>query len=155
MTAASGILLAAGAAVAVVLLPRVPRTPRRPAPRSAETSRPKGLRAMERQVGLARGSAGDLHERLCPLLRDIARDRLATAGIDLDRDPETAATALGRRIRQLRNARGWSQERLAEHASLDRSYIAGIEVGARNPSLKALDRLAVALHVRLVELFAE
>jgi len=95
VTAASGILLAAGAAVAVVLLPRVPRTPRRPAPRSAETSRPKGLRAMERQVGLARGSAGDLHERLCPLLRDIARDRLATAGIDLDRDPEAAELAVG------------------------------------------------------------
>ena len=95
MTAASGILLAAGAAVAVVLLPRVPRTPRRRAPRPAETPRPKGLRAMERQVGLARGSAGDLHERLCPLLRDIARDRLAAAGIDLDRDQETAATALG------------------------------------------------------------
>ena len=50
---------------------------------------------MERQVGLARGSAGDLHERLCPLLQDIARDRLATAGIDLDRDPETAEAALG------------------------------------------------------------
>lgn len=95
MTAASGILVAAGAAVAVVLLPRVPRTPRRRAPRPVEPPRPKGLRAMERQVGLAGGSAGDLHERLCPLLRDIARDRLATAGIDLDRDPETAAAALG------------------------------------------------------------
>jgi hypothetical protein len=101
VTAASGILLAAGAAVAVVLLPRVPRTPRGRAPRPAETPRPKGLRAMERQVGLARGSAGDLHERLCPLLRDIARDRLATAGIDLDRDPETAATALGPEIWEL------------------------------------------------------
>jgi hypothetical protein len=50
---------------------------------------------MERQVGLAGGSAADLHERLCPLLRDIARDRLATAGIDLDRDPQVAAEALG------------------------------------------------------------
>lgn len=50
-------------------------------------------------------------------------------------------------------AKGWSQERLAEHADLDRSYIAGIEVGARNPSLKALDRLAGALSVRLSELF--
>jgi hypothetical protein len=50
---------------------------------------------MERQVGLARGSAGDVHDRLAPLLRDIARDRLATAGIDLDRDPGVAAEALG------------------------------------------------------------
>jgi hypothetical protein len=50
---------------------------------------------MERQVGLARGSAGDVHDRLAPLLRDIARDRLMTAGIDLDRDPDVAAQALG------------------------------------------------------------
>ncbi len=53
----------------------------------------------------------------------------------------------------MRVAKGWSQERLAEHADLDRSYIAGIEVGARNPSLKALERLAGALSVRLSELF--
>ncbi len=66
---------------------------------------------------------------------------------------ETVATALGRRIRELRLAKEWSQERLAEHARLDRSYVAGIEVGARNPSLKALDQLATALSVRLSELF--
>ena len=95
MTVASGILVAAGAALAVALLPPVPRTHRRRSPKPVATPRPKGLRAMERQVGLARGSAGDLHERLCPLLQDIARDRLATAGIDLDRDPETAEAALG------------------------------------------------------------
>jgi transcriptional regulator with XRE-family HTH domain len=69
------------------------------------------------------------------------------------RHHETAASALGRRIRQLRNAKGWSQESLAEQADLDRSYIAGIEVGARNPSLKAIERLAGALSVRLSELF--
>lgn len=69
------------------------------------------------------------------------------------RHHETVATALGRRIRQLRQTRGWSQERLAEHAGLDRSYVAGIEVGARNPSLKALDQLATALSVKLSELF--
>ena len=95
MTAASAVLLAAGAVIAVALLPPVPRAQRRPRRRPAERARPKGLRAMERQVGMARGSAGDTHERLCPLLRDIARDRLATAGIDLDRDPEIAAQAVG------------------------------------------------------------
>ena len=69
------------------------------------------------------------------------------------RHRETVATVLGRRIRELRHTRGWSQERLAEHAGLDRSYVAGIEVGARNPSLKALDQLATALSVGLSELF--
>ncbi len=53
----------------------------------------------------------------------------------------------------MRQTEGWSQERLAEHARLDRSYVAGIEVGARNPSPKALDQLATALSVRLSELF--
>ena len=36
---------------------------------------------------------------------------------------------------------------------MDRSYIAGIEVGARNPSLKALERLAAALSVQLYDFF--
>jgi transcriptional regulator with XRE-family HTH domain len=55
----------------------------------------------------------------------------------------------------LRNARKWSQEDLAERCDLDRSYIAGIEVGARNPSLKALDRLADAFAIPLSQLFEE
>ena len=71
------------------------------------------------------------------------------------RRKETAVAALGRRVRALRDAKGWSQERLAEQAEMDRSYIAGIEVGARNPSVKALERLATALSVRLPELFDE
>ena len=69
------------------------------------------------------------------------------------RHQDTAATALGRRVRELRDAKGWSQERLAEEAEMDRSYIAGIEVGARNPSLKALERLAGGLRVPLRDLF--
>jgi len=50
---------------------------------------------------------------------------------------------------------GWSQERLAEEAALDRSYIAGIEVGSRNPSLKAIDRLSAALKVPISALFQD
>jgi hypothetical protein len=95
MTVTSAVLLAAGAVAAIALLPPVPRRQRRRRARSVDRPRPKGLSAMERQVGMARGSAGDVHERLSPLLREIARDRLATAGIDLDRDPEIAADAVG------------------------------------------------------------
>jgi len=67
---------------------------------------------------------------------------------------ETIATSLGRRIRQLRDEKSWSQERLAERADLDRSYIAGIEIGARNPSLRSLEKLAKALDVSPASLFA-
>jgi transcriptional regulator with XRE-family HTH domain len=50
--------------------------------------------------------------------------------------------ALGRRVRQLRETKGWTQETLAERAEIDRSYIAGIEAGLRNPSFKALTKIA-------------
>ena len=60
---------------------------------------------------------------------------------------------LGWRVRQLREAREWTQETLAGRAGLDRSYVAGIEAGLRNPSTKALAKLARALSVSLATLF--
>lgn len=63
------------------------------------------------------------------------------------RDP--LLRALGARVRQLRDAKGWTQEALAARAGLDRSYIAGIEAGLRNPSAKALARIAKGLGVNL------
>lgn len=36
---------------------------------------------------------------------------------------------------------------------MDRSYLAGIEVGSRNPSVKALERVALALSVPIGALF--
>lgn len=62
---------------------------------------------------------------------------------------ETSAKALGKRIRQLRRDRGWSQERLAEEASMHRTYMWGIERGVRNPSLRHLTCIADALGVSL------
>jgi transcriptional regulator with XRE-family HTH domain len=58
-------------------------------------------------------------------------------------------------LRELRDAKGWSQERLAEAAYLHRSYLAGIEVGARNPSVRSLLKIANALRVRVGDLFSE
>ncbi len=56
---------------------------------------------------------------------------------------------LGWRVRQLRESKGWTQEILAGRAGLDRSYVAGIEAGLRNPSTRALAKLARALGVTL------
>ena len=50
----------------------------------------------------------------------------------------------GQRVRNARIARGWTQEDLAEKASLDRTYIGGIERGERNPALLNLNKLASA-----------
>jgi transcriptional regulator with XRE-family HTH domain len=62
--------------------------------------------------------------------------------------------ALGVRVRQLREGKGWTQEGLADRAGLDRSYIAGIEAGLRNPSLRALARIAKGLGVSVADVVA-
>ncbi len=62
--------------------------------------------------------------------------------------------ALGRRIRQLRQAKGWSQERLADEADMHRTYMWGIEQGVRNPSIRHLTQVADALGVTLAGLFS-
>lgn len=69
------------------------------------------------------------------------------------RDP--LLRGLGSRVRQLRESKGWTQETLAARAGLDRSYVAGIEAGLRNPSTKALAKLARALSVTLSTLFED
>jgi transcriptional regulator with XRE-family HTH domain len=50
-------------------------------------------------------------------------------------------------VRQLRKARGWSQERLAENANLNRSYIGEIERGSVIASLVTVEKLAAALKI--------
>jgi transcriptional regulator with XRE-family HTH domain len=59
----------------------------------------------------------------------------------------------GNRIRELRREQGVSQERLAELAGLDRTYVGGIERGERNPSLKNIAKIAAALRVPIKVLF--
>lgn len=66
---------------------------------------------------------------------------------------EAVASALGKRIRELRQKRGWSQEYLAELAGTHRTYMWGIERGVRNPSLRHLAQIANALGVSIAELF--
>ena len=53
----------------------------------------------------------------------------------------------GASVRKLRHGLGLSQEALAERADLHRTYIAGIEGGARNITLRSVDKLARALEV--------
>jgi transcriptional regulator with XRE-family HTH domain len=67
------------------------------------------------------------------------------------RDP--LLRGLGANVKRLRESKGWTQETAAAKATLDRSYVAGIEAGLRNPSTKALAKLAAALGVTLSDLF--
>jgi transcriptional regulator with XRE-family HTH domain len=57
-------------------------------------------------------------------------------------------------VRELRKARGFSQEELAHRAGLHYTYVGGIERGERNPALVNIGRIARALKVSLAELFS-
>lgn len=61
-------------------------------------------------------------------------------------------TSFGQNVRHLRGASGFTQERLADKADLDPTYVSGIERGVRNPTLLIIVRLAKALGVSLSEL---
>ena len=62
---------------------------------------------------------------------------------------------LGTSVRSLRHSLGISQEVLAERADLHRTYIADIERGARNITVKSVEKLACALEVSIATLLAE
>jgi len=59
---------------------------------------------------------------------------------------------VGRNVRQLRMAKGMTQERLAFASDLDLTYIGGIERGRRNPSLLVMARIAEALDASIADL---
>ena len=63
--------------------------------------------------------------------------------------------ALGREIRRHRNAKGLSQEKLAELAGLNRNYIGFVERAERSPRVTTIFRIARALDLHPGELIRE
>lgn len=61
---------------------------------------------------------------------------------------------VGKRVRELRNSIGISQEELADLVGLDRTYITSVECGKRNISIVNIEKLANALQVSLKEFFS-
>ena len=62
---------------------------------------------------------------------------------------------VGSRIKELRRALGLSQEKLALKAEVDRTYLAGVEQGKRNPSIKSLEKILKVLEVSFGEFFKD
>ena len=60
--------------------------------------------------------------------------------------------ALGRNVRRQRDAKQFTQEKLAEKSGLDPTYISDIERGLRNPGIKNVAKLARALGITTSEL---
>lgn len=61
---------------------------------------------------------------------------------------------LGQRIRLLRENLGISQEKLAEKANLNTSFVGQIERGGKKPTLETLEKIVNALDISFEELFA-
>lgn len=67
----------------------------------------------------------------------------------MDYDP---LELFGKRVVELRKAKGWSQEKLALESGLARSYVGGIERGQRNIALYNICVLAETLNVEPSEM---
>lgn len=61
--------------------------------------------------------------------------------------------AVGKRIAELRKARGLSQERFAKQIGMSRTYFAEVEVGKRNISMRNLHKIIVGLGVTYASFF--
>jgi transcriptional regulator with XRE-family HTH domain len=66
------------------------------------------------------------------------------------RDP--ILRSFGQNVAKHRRAKGYSQEALAEKASLDRTYLSDIERGVRNPGIKNVILIAKALGITAADL---
>jgi hypothetical protein len=111
VTLGQAVLLAVGAVVLAAITPR-PTRPDRPPKRVRRTARLRrgrrdrsatpDLAAVDRLLSMSVSSAEDEYVRLRPLVRDIARQRLADhTGVRLETAPDAAAAMLGPEVWEL------------------------------------------------------
>jgi transcriptional regulator with XRE-family HTH domain len=67
---------------------------------------------------------------------------------------ETTQAVLAKNLRELREAKGLSQEMLALESEVDRTYVSQIERGVCNPSLRVLHQIALTLKAPISDLLA-
>jgi transcriptional regulator with XRE-family HTH domain len=69
------------------------------------------------------------------------------------RKKHPALIKIGKRVRELRKAKGFSQEGFAYEVGLDRTYMGSVERGERNIAAINLIRIAKVLKIEVGELF--
>jgi transcriptional regulator with XRE-family HTH domain len=60
----------------------------------------------------------------------------------------------GKRVKELRQAKGLSHEELAHLAGLDRTYISDIEKGESDISIEIIQKLSIAFKINISNLFS-
>ncbi|KAA9374422.1 MULTISPECIES: helix-turn-helix domain-containing protein [Microbispora] len=77
--------------------------------------------------------------------RELRDRRMAEPGAAEAYEAARLAYELGRAVRVMREARGWSQNDLAREAGMTQSAVARFEAGGTVPTLPVIERLANAL----------
>jgi transcriptional regulator with XRE-family HTH domain len=67
---------------------------------------------------------------------------------------DALASRFAKNVRQLREARGLTQQQMAKLADVPRATWANLESGAANPTLSVLHRVAMALQISMEELIS-
>jgi len=62
---------------------------------------------------------------------------------------------IGKNIANFRQKKGFTQEKLALNAGLNRAYIGYIERGERKPTVTTLAKIAKTLNIKLYKLFQD
>lgn len=70
----------------------------------------------------------------------------------MTRGKTSARQIFSENLRKIRLEKKMSQEELAEESGLHRTYIGSVERGERNISIDNMERLALALNVKLQDL---
>lgn len=97
----------------------------------------------------------DEMEEFCRSLYEILDDGLGTAAVARveDEDGERPfGMFVGKRIRELRAAKGLTQQELARRADLEQSHISRLERGEYSPSAMTVAKLAKAMGVGVSEI---
>lgn len=69
--------------------------------------------------------------------------------------PAPTPRDVGRAVRRLRVAAGWSQEAFADHCGIHRTGMSALERGLTDPKLSSLGRIAAGLELVVSDLLRE
>ena len=77
------------------------------------------------------------------------------SGVPSDKSQQAVCSRVAGILRQEREKRGLSMNRVAERAGLSQQMVSYVERGMRNPTLETLLRIAAALEIDLAVILAQ